>query len=79
MADIPLEWYTERGREVPGPSWTSDELACMDDDDLAAVRMAMENSLAQSQAAEIRRLEWEVIRLQDMLADNGIAYENEED
>ena len=79
MADIPLEWYTERGREVPGPSWTSDELACMDDDDIAAVRMAMENSLADSQAAEIRRLEWEIIRLQDMLADNGIAYEEEED
>lgn len=75
MADIPLEWYTERGREVPGPSWTADELACMDDDDIAAVRLAMENSLAQRQAEEVRRLEWEVIRLQDLLADNGIDYE----
>lgn len=73
--EIPLEYYTERGREVPGPSWTADELAAMDDDDIAAVRLAMENSLAQRQAAEVRRLEWEVIRLQDLLADNGIDYE----
>lgn len=79
MREIPLEWYTERGREVPGPSWTADELACMDDDDIAAVRLAMENSLAERQAAEIQRLEWEIIRLQDILADNGIDYDTHND
>lgn len=77
--DIPLEYYTEQGREIPGPSWTADELAAMDDDDIAAVRLAMENSVAQRQAADIRRLEWEIIRLQDILADNGIDYGIDDD
>jgi hypothetical protein len=75
--DIPIEYYTERGREVPGPSWTADELACMDDDDIAAVRAAMENSAAERVAADNRRLEWEITRLQDMLAANGIDYEED--
>lgn len=77
--DIPLEYYTEQGREIPSPSWTADELAAMDDDDIAAVRLAMENSVADRQAAEIRRLEWEIIRLQDLLADNGIDYGIDDD
>lgn len=73
--ELPDHYYTMRERPVPGPSWSSDELAAMDDDDLAAVRMAMENSAAERLAAENRRLEWEIIRLQDLLADNGINYE----
>lgn len=72
----PLEYYTERSREVPSPSWTSDELASMDDDDIAAVRLAMENSVAEQAYAERQRLEREIIRLQDLLADNGIDYED---
>ncbi len=76
--DIPIEYYTERGREVPEPSWTADELACMDDDDIAAVRLAMEFSVTERLAAENQRLEREVIRLQDMLWDNGINYEEDQ-
>lgn len=76
--DIPIEYYTERGREVPAPSWTADELACMDDDDIAAVRLAMEFSVTERLAAENQRLEREVIRLQDMLWDNGINYEEDQ-
>lgn len=76
--DIPIEYYTERGREVPSPSWSADELASMDDDDIAAVRLAMEFSVTERLAAENQRLEREVIRLQDMLWDNGINYEEDQ-
>lgn len=75
--ELPDHYYTMRERDVPGPSWSSDELAAMDDDDVAAVRLAMENSAAERLAAENRRLEWEIIRLQDLLADNGIAYDED--
>lgn len=75
--ELPDHYYTMRERPVPGPSWSSDELASMDDDDLAAVRRAMENSVAERQAYEVMRLEREVIRLQDLLDDNGIAYDND--
>ena len=53
--EIPLEYYTERGWEVPGPSWTSDELAAMDDDDIAAVKLAMERSAADRLYAQYYR------------------------
>ena len=75
--ELPDHYYTERGRDIPSPSWTGDELAAMDDDDLAAVRLAMDNSVAQQHYAEVRRLEYEIIRLQDLLADNGIDYEGD--
>lgn len=75
--ELPDHYYTMRERDVPGPSWTSDELAAMDDDDLASVRLAMENSAAERLVAENQRLERAVIRLQDLLADNGINYEEE--
>lgn len=75
--ELPDHYYTMRERDVPGPSWSSDELAAMDDDDVAAVRLAMENSAAERLAAENQRLERAVIRLQDLLADNGINYEEE--
>ena len=73
--ELPDHYYTLRERDIPSPSWTGDELAAMDDDDLAAVRLAMDNSVAQQHYAEVQRMEREIIRLQDLLADNGIDYE----
>jgi hypothetical protein len=75
--ELPDHYYTERGREIPGPSWSGDEIAAMDDDDLAAVRAAMDNSVAMRHHAEMQRMEREIIRLQDLLADNDIDYEEE--
>ena len=75
--ELPDHYYTMRERDIPSPSWTSDELAAMDDDDIAAVRLAMENSVSERQAAEVMRLVRELERLQDLLADNNIRYEEE--
>ena len=72
--ELPDHYYTMREREIPSPSWSGDELAAMDDDDRAAVRLAMENSVAERHYAEIRRLEREIACLRDLLDDNGIDY-----
>lgn len=62
--DLPIEWYTERGREIPGPAWTSEDMDEWDEDDVAAVRAAMEISAHE----RIAQLEDENQRLRDRLA-----------
>lgn len=70
--EIPLEYYTERGQQIPGPSWTGDELASMDHDEIEVIQLAMENSRWEQIHVECTRLEREVCRLQDLLLDNDI-------
>lgn len=72
--DIPLEWYTEQGREIPGPSWTSEDMAEWDDDDVIAVAHAMD----ESAHARMRALEQENQRLRDRLADWNADYMEED-
>ena len=75
--EIPLEYYTERDIEPPGLSYSVAEHGDWDYDDWEAARLATEIDAAGRLAAQVQRLEWEIIRLQDMLADNGIDYEQE--
>lgn len=65
--DIPLEYYTERGVEPPGLSFTSQDMAEWDEDDHAAARLAMEIDMADRDRAEVRRLKEQVAALQDYI------------
>lgn len=62
--EIPLEYYTERGVEPPGLSFTSEDMAEWDDDDRAAAKLAMEIDMADRDRAEVRRLKAQVAELQ---------------
>lgn len=73
--EIPLEYYTERGVQPPGLSFTGADMEQWDDDDREVAKLAMEIDRHDRGRYEITRLEREVIRLQDMLADHGIDYE----
>lgn len=61
--DIPIEYYTERGREIPGPSWTGEDMAEWDDDDREAAQAAMDTALYD----RVLELEVENQRLRDRL------------
>lgn len=77
--EIPLEYYTERDIEPPGLSYSVAEHGDWDYDDWEAARLATEIDAAGRLAAQVQRLEWEIIRLQDILADNGIDYGIDDD
>jgi hypothetical protein len=65
MREIPLEWYTEREREVPGPSFVVGyDFDPSDPDEVEWVRAATE----QSAADRIRALEQENAALRAALA-----------
>jgi len=56
--EIPLEYYTERGVEPPGLSFIpGEDFDPQDEDDVAAVRLAMENDMADQLRAERRENE----------------------
>lgn len=59
--EIPLEWYTEQGREVPGPTYHASDMGDWDDDDREAAKAAMDNHVH----AENRRLQAENDRLRE--------------
>lgn len=57
MWDPPLEYYTERGREIPSPTYIPGEnFDPYDEDDVAAVKLAMENSMHEQMEDMRRRL-----------------------
>lgn len=64
---MPIEYYTERGVEPPGLSFTGADMAEWDDDDRAAARLAMEIDMADRDRAEVRRLKAQVAALQDYI------------
>ncbi len=72
--EIPLEWYTERGREIPGLTFTSEDMAEWDDDDREAAMLAMEASMHD----RILELEAENQRLRDRLVDWRANYMEED-
>lgn len=64
--EIPLEWYTEQGREVPGPTYHASDMGDWDDNDREAAKAAMDNHVhAENQRlrAENQRLQAHVERL----------------
>ena len=71
--DIPLEWYTEQGREIPGPSWTSEDMNEWYEDDVEAAKAAMEISAHD----RVLQLEAENQRLRDRLVDWRADYAEE--
>jgi len=72
--EIPLEWYTERGREIPGPTFYAEDMAEWDDDDREAAMLAMEASMHD----RILQLEAENQRLRDRLVDWRANYMEED-
>jgi hypothetical protein len=67
--DMPLEYYSEREREVPGPSYTSDEMSQWDDDDREAAKHAMDNHIYM----EHQRLQEENARLRAHIESLGMS------
>lgn len=72
--EIPLEWYTERGREIPGLTFDAEDMAEWDDDDREAAMLAMEASMHD----RILELEAENQRLRDRLVDWRANYMEED-
>ena len=75
--DIPLEYYTERGVEPPGLSFTGEDMAEWDDDDRASARLAMEIDMAERDRAEVRRLKNQIAVLQDYIRSIDPDYEED--
>jgi len=72
--EIPLEWYTEQSREIPGPTYYAEDMAEWDDDDREAAALAMEASMHD----RILQLEAENQRLRDRLVDWRADYSEED-
>ena len=49
--EMPIEYYTENGREIPGPTYHSSEMGDWDEGDREAARLAMDNHAHQENQA----------------------------
>lgn len=54
--DIPIEYYTERGVEPPGLSFTGTDMAEWDDDDRESAKLAMEIDMHDRWRAQEERI-----------------------